>query len=586
MNHSVEFKWNRLAFLVAMLACTLVVSVSSATAQYFTIDDYRSDIVIQADGTILVTETLDLTFDRARHGIYREIPYRYRTELGKRLIMPIDVKSVKDQSGRNWKYRVSHQGNVINIRIGDADKYVDGRQVYVITYTVRNALLFLKDHDELYWNVTGNAWKAPITHASATVKLETQQKSKLLQASCYTGTYGSNQSDCEHSLTDNGATFVCNTSLHPGQGFTIALGFDKGLVAAPGAWQKFLWAINFRENWVFVFPVFALFFMFFRWYTRGRDPRVREAVTVMYEPPKFDGKPLNSAEVGTLIDETLDTRDITSTIVGLAEKGYIKIMEIKDEGVISLFDRVDYNLTKLKPAGDDLSPYERLMLNDIFTGDDKTILVSEMKNKFYRHLPALKSTLYSDLVEKKYFPVSPESVRNAYIAGGVIAAAVVFIITITIVPDSVLKNVLAALFTGIVVAAFSPAMPVRTRAGALGRMHVLGFQEFMNRADKDRLERMGKDIFYKYLAYAIALDVVDHWSKAFEGIYKEPPSWYVPIGGYAVFSPVTFSRNLTTATSSLGSAMFSAPRGSGSGGASGGGGFSGGGGGGGGGGSW
>jgi len=585
MSHSVEIRWTRFASLAAILVCTLVFTVSPASAQYFTIDNYNSDILIQANGTIRVTETIDLTFDRARHGIYREIPYRYRTDLGKRLIMPIDVKSVKDQSGRSWKYRVSHQGNVINIRIGDADRYVDGRQVYVITYTVENALLFLKDHDELYWNVTGNAWKAPISHASATVTLETLQKSELLQAACYTGTYGSNQSDCEHSRTDNGATFVCNTSLHPGQGFTIALGFDKGLVAAPSGWQKFLWAINFRENWVFVFPVFALFFMIFRWYTRGRDPRVREAVTVMYEPPKYDGKPLNSAEVGTLIDEKLDTRDITSTIVGLAEKGYMKIEEIKVDGVISLFDKVDYSLTKLKPAGDDLSPYEWLMLNDIFDGDATTILVSDMKNKFYKHLPALKSTLYRDLVRKKYFPVSPESVRNAYIAGGVIVAAVVFIITITLVPDSTLKNIIAAVLTGIIVAAFSGAMPVRTRAGALGRMHVLGFQEFMNRADKDRLERMGKDIFYKYLAYAIALDVVDHWSKTFEGIYKDPPSWYVPIGGYYAFSPVVFSRNLTTATSSLGSAMFSAPRASG-GGASGGGGFSGGGGGGGGGGSW
>ena len=112
----------------------------------------------------------------------------------------------------------------------------------------------------------------------------------------------------------------------------------------------------------------------------------------------------------------------------------------------------------------------------------------------------------------------------------------------------------------------------------------------MSRAEKDRLERMkDKDLFSKFLPYAIALDVVDNWAKAFEGIYQEPPDWYTSPAGLRTFHPYTFSRSISAATSSLGSAMFSAPRGSGiSGGGRGfsGGGFSGGGFGGGGGGSW
>jgi uncharacterized membrane protein len=110
----------------------------------------------------------------------------------------------------------------------------------------------------------------------------------------------------------------------------------------------------------------------------------------------------------------------------------------------------------------------------------------------------------------------------------------------------------------------------------------------MNRAEKDRLTRMGdKDLFSKFLPYAIALDVTDNWSKAFEGVYQNPPQWYASPGGFSAFSPHTFSHTMNSMTSRLGSAMFSSPRGSGiSGGGSGGGGFSGGGFGGGGGGSW
>jgi uncharacterized membrane protein len=111
----------------------------------------------------------------------------------------------------------------------------------------------------------------------------------------------------------------------------------------------------------------------------------------------------------------------------------------------------------------------------------------------------------------------------------------------------------------------------------------------MNRAERDRLERMGDmNLFSKFLPYAIALDVADNWAKAFEGIYQEPPDWYVSPGGFRTFTPSGFTHSFNAVTSSLGSAMFSAPRGSGGGGGGGfgGGGSSGGGFGGGGGGSW
>jgi hypothetical protein len=101
-----------------------------------------------------------------------------------------------------------------------------------------------------------------------------------------------------------------------GEGMTIAFGWDKGLVFPPSFWKKFLWAINLRENWIFLLPIFSFIYMIHQWYRKGRDPRVRESVTVMYEPPKFDNQPLTPAEVGTLVDEKLDPRDITSTIVG------------------------------------------------------------------------------------------------------------------------------------------------------------------------------------------------------------------------------------------------------------------------------
>ena len=48
----------------------------------------------------------------------------------------------------------------------------------------------------------------------------------------------------------------------------------------------------------------------------------------------------------------------------------------------------------------------------------------------------------------------------------------------------------------------------------------------MARVDGDRLRTMPPNTFEKFLAFAMALGVEEHWAKAFSGIMQQPPSWY------------------------------------------------------------
>lgn len=578
-------------FLLILVILTGLFSLPSFSgAQDFTINKFHSDITVSQDSSFIVRERIEVYFHRPRHGIYREIPFRYNDELGRSIITPLSVISVTDSSGRKWKYQVTRKGDIINIRIGDPKKYVDADQSYIITYSVNNAVLFFDDHDELYWNVTGNYWKAGIKEASANVSLTSKNRSKEIWASCYTGVIGSGEKQCGFQTSDNNGEFFTKKNLRTGEGFTIAFGWDKGLVSPPSSWKRFLWTINLRENWVFVFPVISLAFMINLWHTRGRDPKVREAVVVTYEPPKHNNIHLSPAEVGSLVDEKMDPRDITSSLVGLAVKGYIKIEETKEERLI--FDKTDYYLSKIKEPDEGLSAFETILMSKLFTGRAHPgILVSEMKNSFYKHLDSLKTALYSELTSKKYFVKSPDKVKNTYFAAGIMLAVSGPFIAVLLMPEFLkLKGIVAFALSGLPVLAFAKAMPAKTKLGASVYMDILGFQEFLNRAEKGRLEKMGdKDLFSKFLPYAIALDVADNWARSFEGIYQDPPQWYVSPGGFMTFSPYSFSHSISSMTSDLGSAMFSAPRSSGVGGGSGfsgGGGSSGGGFGGGGGGSW
>jgi uncharacterized membrane protein YgcG len=576
-----------------LLPCSLALFLlfgaagAPARAEYFTIGSFHADIVVHRDSSVTVTETIETLFSQRRHGIYRDIPFRYTDEFGKKTTAPIRVVSVADQFRKKRPYRVTRAGDAVRIRIGRKDAFVDGRQVYVITYTVQNALLFLDSHDELYWNVTGNDWDTTIRSASSRVAVENGRGDMHFRGSCYTGRYGSRESSCTFLPLVKGGEFRTGGSLSPREGLTIALGWEKGIVRPPSFLQRTFWALNPSENGVLLLPLVTLVFMLVHWYRRGKDPDVGGSVAVMYEPPEENGQPLPPAEVGALSDEQLDPKDITASIVDLAVRGFVTIRELKTSGF--LFDRTDYLLEKVKEADGDLPVLEKRLLANLFPGHSREVLVSDLKYSFYKNLEELRDIVFRRLQALGYFRGLPGNVKAVYrgigigvgFVGGGLAA---FIQSMTGADPG--RAVAAFVLSGLAIFLFAPVMPVKTRKGAMALRKVKGFEEFLLRAEKDRLERMAdQNLFEKYLPYAIALDVSDRWAGAFEGIFQEAPRWYSSTSDVGAFHPVSFHRSLGSALSTMGSAMYAAPRSSGGGG-SGGGGSSGGGGGGGGGGSW
>ena len=166
------------------------------------------------------------------------------------------------------------------------------------------------------------------------------------------------------------------------------------------------------------------------------------------------------------------------------------------------------------------------------------------------------------LMNKKYFTANPDRVRQKFVLYGFLTGIATFLAgMVTGSASFPLVPIISAVVSAGIVILFAGIMPAKTKAGALALSHLKGFQEFMERVEKDQIERMKeKDIFYRYLPYAIALEVADQWSKAFEGLYNEPPNWYRSSHGFAHFSTSAFTHSLSAATSTMSSAMYSAPR--------------------------
>lgn len=559
-----------------------------ARGQDFTIDSFHTDIEVQGDASLRVTETIDTVFHRPRHGLFRDIPFRYVDELGKTTVMPLRVVSVSDPSGKAWKYRVERRGGTLRIRIGDPDVTVENRQVYILTYTVGNALLFFPDHDELYWNVTGNDWPAAIRSASARVTIPAAGRAPAFRTRCFTGPRGSREEGCDAVSTPDGATFLANREFRPGEGMTVVLGWDKGIVRPPSRSTRTASFLYLREYWPLLAPPLTLLFLLVLWYRKGKDPATGDPLVVQYAPPDEGGRPLLPAELGTLLDERLDPRDITASIVDLAVRRRLAIEERKIPGL--LFDKKEYVLKKEKDPGGELPLFERLLLEKLFPGGKTEVLVSDLKNEFYKNMKELGDTAFGELTRMGYFAAPPQSVKNRYILAGIgiaVAGAGAAKLGDLFSGSSFSWAMLAVgiALSGVLVALFSSVMPVKTLKGAKTVGRIRGFEEFLRRAEKDRLERMSDShLFEKYLPYALALDVSERWAKAFEGVAQEPPGWYVSGDGSGSFRPSAFHHSLGSALTTMSGAMYAAPRSSGSGFS--GGGSSGGGGGGGGGGSW
>jgi uncharacterized membrane protein YgcG len=265
----------------------------------------------------------------------------------------------------------------------------------------------------------------------------------------------------------------------------------------------------------------------------------------------------------------------------------LKIEEVS-ETTLGIFHHKDYvfHLLKAREQWQGLVPHEQVMLENIFGQEDQTRL-SALKNRFYVALPAVKQDIMAALKNKSMYSVDPDSANSYSIGTAAIIAALLIGLQVTGAWD-LLSSIPLAMVCGIISAIiwwlFAREMTAKTAKGVQTRIAVLGFQEFMNRVDADRLKRMPPDTFEKYLAYAMALGVEHHWAQAFAGLITSAPSWYVASGGYPPglgFNPILFSSSMHSMATDMSQVFVSAPRASSSGsgfdGGGGGGGFSGGG---------
>jgi uncharacterized membrane protein len=572
---------SRRCLLAAVLIAALFFpSASAYVTRELRIENFHSDVIVMPDSSIDVTETIRARFIGGPwHGLYHSIPVEYVSPQGFNYSLFLTVKRVSDASGRSLKFDISRerQYRKLKIYVPDAD---NSTQTISIEYTVSDALRFFEDHDELYWNVTGDESDIPIQSASARIVLP--EGTTNIRANPLTGAYRSRAQDADVEIAGNGVEVRTREPLRMHEGLTIAVAMDKGFVHEPTTFDKV--SLFLRGNWPLFLPILVFVVMFYVWWTRGRDPRLRP-IAAQYEPPDQ----LTPGEAGTLVDNSADMRDITASIVDLAVRGYITIEEHQKDGIMGLTHHKDYNFIVHKDRSEwsKLKPHEQALLDGLFTAGTvgESVSMSSLENHFYTNLPDIKNNIFGSLVTHGYYKRRPDSVRSTYLGIGAISGILLVVVGLKIAASTGMAPpafIIAGILTGGIIAGFGWFMPAHTEQGARALESVLGFEDFLVHVESDRFNKMIKtpEMFEKFLPFAMALGVEKNWSKAFQGILKEPPGWYRGSSYGPTFYPMIFTNDLGYMSSRASSAMTSAPRssgGSGFSGGGGGGGFSGGG---------
>jgi hypothetical protein len=596
-----------LALALALGSCFAlgIAAASSASAdEGWTIERFHAEIVIRPDGSLRITETIDVAFGTLeRHGIFREIPVRYRYDAENDRVYGLTVRNVTDAAGRRWPFERSERGANAVIRIGDPDRTVTGRQTYRILYDVDGALNAFPDHDELFWNVNGT-WPVPSIRVSATVRLERSGGSGggTTRSACFEGPAGSTV-PCRTRAAPAAAEFDATRPLGLDEQLTIVAGFPRGLVAEPR--PRLVPKERGPEDMFDVTPStvggaggvlgLGLAAIGARWLVAGRDRRYlkryyldptsaqtvagpfdRDTIVPEYEPPEL----LRPAQVGLLLDESADPKDLTATIVDLAVRGYLFIEEIPSTGLFG--KRRDWTLRKRKPADAPLAAYERRIFDRLFESGEE-VMLSSLRGTFHGTLWEAQKELYRDAVSRSWFGVDPFWTRVRWqVAGAVTVLGGLGLMVLLGLAFGAGIVGLAVAALGVALFGVSRAMPSRTARGRELLLRILGFRRYMETAETERQRFAEREnIFADYLPYAIVFGSVTKWARAFSGLdaQRATQGWY---SGVAVTNVATFTNDLASMSSSVSSAISSTPPSSGFSG----GGSAGGGGGGGGGGSW
>src|ERR1051326_5386057 len=589
-------------FLAGCFLALLLAVSAAAQNETERISSFDSRITVNTDGSMQVVETIVVESAGINiiHGIYRDFPTRYTDRAGNHYSVLFDITGVR-RDGNSEPYHTENLSNGIRVYFGSSSYDLPaGTHSYQFSYRTNRQLGFFRDHDELYWNVTGNGWEFPIDAATATVLLPANVRNLVTSLGGYTGYAGEKgQTYTASGDARSDPTFRAE-NLAPEQGLTIVVTWPKGLIAEPTAEQKRAWFIADNKPTIFGFAgwIVVLLYYVMIWGMVGKDP-VSGTIVPLYEPPDN----MSPAAMRFLERMGFDEKAFTAAIMGLAAKGYLTIEQDESK---------TYKLVRRKNATEkdgDLAADDRSLARILFEDGSPLVLTNKNHSLLSRARKSVETYLHAN-IETTYFLTNSRYLVPGIVMSVLTIAAVVLMTGGSLLPvalfmcvwltgwsfgvymlvSSVIRAwksvrsegvlgggqaVFLTLFsipfvageciglgmliwacgftaTGLIAACiginvlFHHLLNAPTLAGRALMDRVEGFKMFLTAVDADRLQTIARpdstpQLFERFLPYAFALGVEHAWALQFSLVLAQAAT-AGGTGSAATYSPSWYAQ--------------------------------------------
>lgn len=569
----------RILAVLAMFAAMVLGPAGLAHAQGTgeRITQWSTSYDLKADGSARVTEELTWQFagDQS-HGIKRQIITRQGWEPDPNKYRTYDLTDVEVSSptGAPDDVQRTEVGADTVLRIGDPDQTVSGTQKYVISYTLHGVVNQQGDGTtEFNMNVIGTQVGIPIDAVRATVT----GPAASTKAACYYGAQGST-TQCQASAGGD-ATFEAS-KLQPYQAVTVVSAMPTSaftdtapILRVGSADQNDSSGLTQDQKDALAkvgvaggiaLPVIAASGMGALVWKRGRDERYagltpgltptegegevvrggKAPVVVQFSPPQG----VRPGLMGTVIDESADTVDVSATVVDLAARGYLTMREVEQR---KTFSAGDWELTATQSSETEpLLEYEQTVLSGLFS-QGSPVQLSQLKNKFASSLARAKDQMYLETVHRGWFRQSPAAVRARWQMLGalLIGAAVASFFFLANLALAAIGLPIGMIIAGLIIMFLGRRMASRTALGSAITSQSMGFRLYLETAEASQIKfEEASQIFSKYLPYAVVFGIADRWAGVFGQVAEAAaaagrplvmPLWYVPINpGYGGFANI------------------------------------------------
>ncbi|OLR90170.1 hypothetical protein BJP25_04195 [Actinokineospora bangkokensis] len=403
------------------------------------------------------------------------------------------------------------EGDSLVLRLGEGASTVD--------YTVDGTVEDLGDRLRFRWQIA-SGWDTVLVSVRASL-LTPQRGSDF---ACLAGPAGT-EDKCDSALTDGGAVLrVVQSNLDQGARVDLSADLPAGSVPATARFEAAsaasaasafalspLNGVGLGAGFLLLLAGFAVL-----WRARARDGRALggevEPVAllddrggeVVFASP--DG--ILPGQVGAVVDERVDARDLSATVVDLAVRNYLWVTEVDG----------DWQVVRRNPADDALTAYEKAVYTALLPEGVESVRLSRLRAEPPSIAPA-RDAVYRDAVSRGWFTRRPSAFGPLGIAGAVLLVlGVGGTVLFAVLGGPALIGVAVAI-VGLAVLAGGRLLPLRTERGSVLLQQVRGVQGFLNTADPGSVPAAQREmVFSRALPYAVALDDVEQWLQRFGGL--------------------------------------------------------------------